>query len=116
MNLEYNFDNVVLLRTEIRSLRKIKSKSVNQNAVEHFKTLYHADLIKYDYGDQQDEFGQFIRLETVHVTDKGTRYLVWLRRQRMKSILLPVSLSVLTTAVIYILEHSLLPKLLSLFS
>lgn len=116
MNLEYSFDNVVLLRKEIHELRKIKRRSIDKNNLEYSDALYHADLIQFDLSDNRDELNHQIRLNTVHVSDKGLRYLVWLRRQKMKSIILPIVISAITTVVLYTLEHWLLPMLLQLFS
>ena len=115
MNLEYNFNNTVLLRKEVKSLRKARRRSVKADDLINADGLYRADLVQYDLSDERDEFNHQKHLDTVHISDKGLRYLVWLRRQKMKSILLPIILSVVTTVVLYTLEHWLLPKVLSLF-
>ena len=115
MNLEYNFDNIVLLPAEIRSLRKSKRHSVSEDTCDHLQALYRADLVQYALSEEKDAFNQPIKLHTVHISDKGIRFLIWTRRQRMRSVLLPLFISVATTVVLYMLEHLLLPKLLSLF-
>ena len=115
MNLEYNFDNTVLLRDEMKSLRKLKRRPLHKDLVRNSDRLYKADLIGYDLSNETDDFGCQKHLDTVHISDKGLRFLVWTRRQVMKSIFLPIILSVVTTLVLYTLEHWLLPKLLLLF-
>ena len=116
MNFEYNFDNIVLLHNELHELRRTKRHSIDRHYLKYTDALYRADLIQYDLSEIRDEFNHQIRLDTVHISDKGLRYLVWLRRQKLKSILLPIVISAITTVVLYTLEHWLLPTVSQLFS
>ena len=115
MNLEYNFDNIVLLRDEMRSLRKAKHHTLTKDNYRYFQALYKADLIKLDQSKERDAFNRPIPLNTAHISDKGLRFLVWSRRQKMRSVLLPILISVITTVILYMLEHLLLPIVLSWF-
>ena len=114
MNPVYDFDKTVLLRDEIKSLRAVSRHSVPRSSVLHFDTLYEADLVAYDLSEERDPANCRIRLDTVHISDKGLRYLVWLYRQRMKSIVIPIIVAVitslLTNGIIKLLQLILLPK------
>ena len=120
MNLEYNFDKIVLQVPEYRSLRKTRHRSVNKNKIRSFDALYRADLLEYDRSEDRDAFNHPLPLDTVHITDKGVRLLIWIRRQKMKAIIVPiiaaVITSIITTVIIWLLQSKLLPILQSLFS
>ena len=108
MNLEYNFDDIVLHSDELRSLMKVKHKPADKNRIEHFDDLYQADLVTYRRIDERDPSHQNIYPVTVYITDKGLRYLIWLRRQRRKTILIPIIVAViaslLTNGIIQLLR------------
>lgn len=111
MDLEYNFDSIVLLPAEMRMLKKSKHHPVSKDINEHLQSLYKADLVYFDASKERDEFNRQKQSHTAHISDKGLRYLIWLRRQKMRSIYVPiivaVAASLLANGIIWLLQRLL---------
>ena len=74
MNVEYDFDKVSLLPSERRALRKVHhSGSYPADQIHNFRILYEYDFLSYDLSDDRDSAGAYIKLPSVHVTDKYLR-------------------------------------------
>lgn len=118
MRIKNDFDKLVLLSSESRELRRIRRRrSVPKATVRHFDNLYEADLISYDYDNSvRDERNRPVRLDTIHVTELYLRYAHWRRCRWLSSVVLPIAISVITTTILYTLEHLLLPTLLRLIA
>lgn len=75
--------------------------------------LFQYGLICPNYSSECDKFGQYLPDGTYSLSDSGKRYRIFLRRERFHRYLTPVTVSVITTTLLYISERWLLPELLN---
>ena len=114
--VEYDYNRVALFHNEVSSLRLLRSNgSLPVSMISNFSHLREADLVDYDQGNDRDAFNHSVPLDTVHITDKGLRYLAWRRVNVLRSIVTPIIVTAITTIGLYILQHWLIPTVISLF-
>ena len=76
--------------------KKVKPETANQ--------LISYGLIARNYTDTKNEIGEYIPAGTYHLTDKWHRYRIFRRRDFFHRILTPVTVTVLTTIALQMLE------------
>lgn len=113
-----DFSKIVLTRNErfllfILAFKKKMTGDVHSRELSH---LYLSDLICINYCDERDELNSPIPDGTFSLSDTGKRYKIYLRLERFHRYLTPVTVSVITTIVLYTLEHLLLPEVLNWLS
>ena len=71
------------------------------------------NIVRLNDSDERNVDGIPIPDGTYSLTDFGKRYKIYLRRERFYRYLTPITVSAITTTVLYILEHWLLPGAVS---
>lgn len=107
-----DFEKITLLSDEIRLLKHISRKG-SVPFSNNMKLLYEDDYLVRNYSDMRDAFNAPIPDGTVSISDKAKRYLVYLKRRTIERFITPVIVSAITTTVLYTLQHSILPGVLS---
>lgn len=76
--------------------KKVKPETANQ--------LISYGLIAQNYTDTKNAIGEYIPAGTYHLTDKWHRYRIFRRRDFFHRILTPITVTVLTTIALQMLE------------
>lgn len=110
-----DYDNVLLSSKErliLFHLLFCKKRKGNVFSPPLYK-LWAYGLIAENHKPYRGPEGDAIPDGTYSLTDKAKRYRIYVRRQRIHRYITPFTVSAITTTGLYILEHWLLPVLLS---
>ena len=111
-----NYD-IILTRDELRALRKVHRKgSVPKEDIYHFRYLLDSGFLE-DTGSNDLGYLGFPNLTgKFKTTDFYARFCIYHRCAFFWRYFTPITISAITTTVLYILEHLFLPGLTSFLS
>ena len=110
-----DFESINLLPNEKVILFTLRFKRVRKGDVysSELSTLNNYGLINQNYLPDRGSEGEYISDGTYSLSDRGKRYIAYLRRQRFYRYLTPVIVAFLTTVATNLLKELWLPALLS---